>query len=80
MSPYVESFIVKLENRPRTLSPSLKKNILGKKSKDIEDNILVKGAFLRLSVLKHLPAVLCSRCECTDCFSDSLVPDRIIAV
>ena len=80
VSPYVESFIVKLENRPRTLSPSLKKNILGKKSKDIEDNILVKGAFLRLSVLNHLPAVLCSRCECKDCFSDSLVPDRIIAV
>ena len=30
VSPYVKSFIVKLENRPRTLSPSLKKNILGK--------------------------------------------------
>ena len=47
MSPYVESFIVKLENRPRTLSPSLKNDILGK------DLMILKVKYSRESRLNE---------------------------
>ena len=64
------------------IEPKSKKEYSWQKSKDIESQIFSWKApfWASLSILYDLPAVLCSRCEYTDCFSDSLVPDRIIAV